>query len=100
MADVTVTVPDEYWARVAAAFHACYPNNADTPDMDLVQLAVKTYIRDTWVSTEQATNQNNAGPRYNQAAQDYNTSRQAVDSDIAAENEQVLADSQTAFPGI
>jgi hypothetical protein len=43
MADVTVTVPDEYWPRVAASFHACYPNNADTPDMDLVQLAVKTY---------------------------------------------------------
>jgi hypothetical protein len=100
LTDITVTVPDDYWARVAAAFHATYPNNAETPDVDLVQLAVKSYIRDIWVSTEQALNQNAAAPRYNQVAEDYNVARQAVDADIQAQNNQVLADSQAAFPGI
>jgi hypothetical protein len=100
MPDITVTVPDDVWPRVAAAFHTCYPNNVDTPDMDLVQLAAKSYIRDIWVSTEQATNSNAGAPRYNQAAEDYNVARQAVDADIQAQNNQVLADSQAAFPGI
>jgi hypothetical protein len=100
MADITVTVPDDYWPRIAAAFHATYPNNADTPDVDLVQLAVKSYIRDIWVSTEQSQNQNAAVSRYNEAAQDYNSARHQIDADIAAENEQVFSDSQVAFPGI
>jgi hypothetical protein len=100
LTDITVSIPDEYWPRVAAAFHTTYPNNSGTPDVDLVQLAVKSYIRDIWVSNEQAQNQNAAASLYNQAAQDYTNARQQVDAQIQAENEQVLADSQAAFPGI
>jgi hypothetical protein len=100
LTDITVTVPDDVWTRVATAFHEVYPNNADTPDLDLVQMAVKSYIRDIWVSNEQATNSNVAAPRYNEAAQDYNAARLAIDADIQAQNNQVLTDSQVAFPGI
>jgi hypothetical protein len=98
--DIIVTIPDDVWPRVAAAFHGTYPNNGDTPDVDLVQLALKSYVRDIWVATEQNLNQNAESPRYNQAAQDYNAARQQIDADIQTENAQVLADSQVAFPGI
>jgi hypothetical protein len=100
MADITVTIPDEYWPRVAAAFHATYPDNTETPDVDLIQIALKSLIRDVWVSVEQSANQNAAVPRYNQTVQDYNAARQVVDADVQTENAQVLADSQDAFPGI
>ncbi|RZU35940.1 hypothetical protein EV284_3423 [Streptomyces sp. BK022] len=99
MADITVSIPDDVWPRVAAAFHGTWPDT-QMSDEDIVTMSLKVYVRDTWVSAEQAANQNAAVGRYNQAAQDYNTARQAVDADIAAENEQVLADSQAAFPGI
>ncbi|MFE2101074.1 hypothetical protein [Streptomyces sp. NPDC059468] len=98
--DIVVTVPDEYWPRVATAFHVCYPNNADTPDVDLVQMAATSYIKNTWVSTEQSQNQTAAQSRYSQAAQDYTASRQQIDADVQAENSQVQSDGDTAFPGV
>lgn len=100
MTDIIVTVPDDVWPRVAAAFHATYPNNSETPDEELVQMALRAYTKDIWLGTEQAQNQTGGGPRYNQAAQDYNTARQQIDADIAAENAQVQSDCDNAFPGV
>jgi hypothetical protein len=98
MADITITVPDEYWLRIAAAFHGTYPDS-QLGDAELVAHAFTAYVRDNWISWEQNVNQNAAAPRYNEAAQDYNAARQQVDADIAAENDQVLADAAVAFPG-
>lgn len=98
MADITISIPDEYWPRVAAAFHGTYPDS-QLGDSELLAYAFTAYVKDNWVSWEQNANQNAGAPRYNEAAQAYNTARQQVDADIAAENNQVLADAAVAFPG-
>lgn len=100
MTDIIVSIPDDVWPRVAAAFHATYPNNTETPDADLVLMALRAYTKDVWLGSEQHGNQNSAGPRYDQAAQDYNTARQQIDTDIAAVNAQVQAEADAAFPGV
>jgi hypothetical protein len=100
MPDITVSIPDDVWPRIAAAFHTTYPNNTDTPDADLVQMGFKQYVKDVWVNYEWSTNQNNAAPRYNQVAEDYNTARQAVDADLQAQNSAVNDEASAAFPGI
>jgi hypothetical protein len=98
MADITISIPDEYWPRVAASFHGIYIDS-QLGDYELVEYAFKAYVRDNWLSWEQNVNQNAGSPRYSEAAQDYNAARQVIDADIAAENAQVLADVEVAFPG-
>ncbi|MFJ6508594.1 hypothetical protein [Streptomyces sp. NPDC091879] len=83
---------------MAASFHGIY-SDSQLGDAELLEYAFKAYVKDNWVSWEQNVNQNAGGPRYNEAAQAYNAARQEVDADIAAANEQVLADAAVAFPG-
>lgn len=99
MADITITIPDEYWPRIAAAFHGIY-SDSELGDTELLEYAWKAYVRDNWLGWEQNNNQNAAGPLYNQAAQDYNTARQQVDADVAAQNAQILADVNAALPEV
>jgi hypothetical protein len=98
MADITISIPDEYWPRVAASFHGIYADS-QLGDAELLEYAFTAYVKDNWVSWEQNVNQNAGAPRYNDAAQAYNAARQQVDADIAAENDQVFADAAVAFPG-
>ncbi|MGW0626229.1 hypothetical protein [Streptomyces sp. NPDC002758] len=99
MADITISIPDEYWSRVTTAFHGIYVDS-QLGDTELLEYAFQAYVRDNWLGWEQNNNQNAAGPRYNQAAQDYNTARQQVDADVAAQNAQVLADVNAALPEV
>jgi hypothetical protein len=98
MTDITISIPDEFWPRVAASFHGIYVDS-QLGDQELLEYAFKSYVRDNWLSWEQNVNQNAASPLYNQAAQDYNAARHQIDVDVAAQNDQVLADGQVAFPG-
>jgi hypothetical protein len=99
MADITVTVPDEVFDRVAVAYHATWPDQTETPDAELIRKALTYAVKDTWVAYETAKNQNEAGPLYDEAAQQYNASRQQVDANIQAENQTVFDEAAAAFPG-
>jgi hypothetical protein len=98
MADITITIPDEYWPRVATAFHGIY-TDSELGDTELLEYAFKAYVKDNWQGWEQNIVQNAATPLYNQAAQDYNAARHQIDADVAAQNDLVLTDVLTAFPG-
>jgi hypothetical protein len=98
MADITITIPDEYWPRVATAFHGIY-TDTELGDTELLAYAFKAYVRDNWIGWEQYQNQEAVNPRYNQASVDYNAARQQIDGDLATNNERVVADAAIAFPG-
>jgi hypothetical protein len=99
MADITVTIPDEIYAEVAAAYHATWPDQTDTPDDVLIQKALVYSVKDTWFAYTSGGIQNSAGPRYNEAAQEYNTARTAIDSDIQAQLQAAQAHADEVFPG-
>jgi hypothetical protein len=99
MPDITVTIPDDVYSEVAAAYHATWPDQTDTPDDVLIQKALTYGVKDTWFAYLSANINNSSGPRYNQAAQDYNTARQAIDSDIQAQNQAASDRAAVAFPG-
>jgi hypothetical protein len=98
MADITISVPDEYWPRVATAFHGIYSNN-ELSDTELLAYAFTAYVRDNWITWEQYQNQEAVTSRYNQASDDYNTVRQTIDGDLATNNAKVVDDAAIAFPG-
>lgn len=98
MADITITVPDEYWPRIAAAFHGIY-SDSDLGDTELLAYAFTAYVRDNWITWEQYQNQESVTSRYNAAAQEYSTTRQQIDGDLAANNARVTDDAAVAFPG-
>jgi hypothetical protein len=98
MADITISIPDEYWPRIATAFHGIY-SNSESSDTELLAYAFTAYVRDNWITWEQYQNQEAVTTRYNQASADYNATRQSIDGDLASANAEVVADAAVAFPG-
>lgn len=90
--DLTITIPDNIYPRITAAFHGTYPNNDQTPDADLLQMAWRAYVRDVWLGWEKNAVQNAAAPRYDAAVSNYNAARQQIDNDIAAQDAQIDQD--------
>ncbi|MFE9525231.1 hypothetical protein [Streptomyces sp. NPDC006631] len=98
MADITITIPEDYWPRVAAAFHGIYTDST-LGDEELLEYAFTAYVRDNWITWEENLNQNAGAPLYNDAARQYSTVRQQIDAGIQEKNEALLDDAATAFPG-
>ncbi|MFE4681540.1 hypothetical protein ACFRNJ_11980 [Streptomyces sp. NPDC056721] len=97
--DITVTIPDDVWPDVAAAYHATWPDQTETPDEELVRKALVYSVKDTWFALLSSNITNSAAARYNQAAADYNTARQAIDTDMQVQNQQAQDEADVAFPG-